>query len=594
MLGMTSVARATLVAMLLAQTACIPLARWTLVAADIPEAIEWVALLQHDGREVIGSGLVPKAEGRFEIFADDLRSGARVQVIGFRDDTLRSVDPPGQAALRSARLRPAEPSEPSLPPLDWASEGVLGSDPIELQASGERPRLYADWLGPCPAIVTSTETFAQVACLGHGCATRVEQRACGLKVTFEGCSALPLSAVVTSQGLLEIPDSSLFNECVSEPESEPEVIARARCTNPSGEACRLDLIAGAEPELRADTVSLLEVSYQVSAPIPGAPGYLSDLIVLPSAVVVSSFGGAFDSFDCQTGRAELELIDPESLSVRTATLPACTTLLAPDPIGDGFIATTGAHGVFLERFASDGRSLARSPAPPEVAALAPLGLVTTERSIAVLYVPPQRALMGGESRILIFDAATLGFLRMSPPLEPDASSLIRSGARVLVIDGRDVVLEVALDTGVLSRVTPASLITACGRPEPVHLVWDEPRGLAIVSSRGTIRDALLLYSVEDDRCGLIGFYEARAFPYAAVAWPHGASRLLVAFDSDEPLVRGDAPTVVGLLDVERELLLPGALPIGAGPVRRLELDGKGRAWGLLSSTAQVVRIQPAK
>ncbi|MBI4819647.1 MAG: hypothetical protein HY791_25465 [Deltaproteobacteria bacterium] len=298
-------------------------------------------------------------------------------------------------SLASADAGLAVPEEPGWVILGWSEASLDGlvtvPDPIPAQTLAERgvcdtsmpdptwvvsatgqpmsaeriPRVGFGWLDlECPP---EGPLVLDAECAYATCPFATTRAGCGLEADVGECGAFFGFADTTLSGRARADGTS----CLSSPSCEPTRPSSIVCRSTEGESCEMKI----RPPLPAlawrESVSLrvLDVSpqgpflSQVAASFSYSQlhsGYLSDLEIVGTRLVVGTHAGRFEPGVCSNEADELSFIDGDSMQVvSTATAPPCVRSFVADGAG-GFFALAGHDQAFVIRFDESGNETRRT------------------------------------------------------------------------------------------------------------------------------------------------------------------------------------------------------------------------------------------
>ncbi|MCC7382910.1 MAG: hypothetical protein IT384_13820 [Deltaproteobacteria bacterium] len=569
--------RASFASLLL--VACSGPAPVAVLVSGLPDDVVWIGFRGGVDGLPPGTPLGPREQGRFLLRPGVIDEGAAVEVVGFREQTVRfarDIDP--DLFARAPVHAPGLSSEGAIVS-DWAGSGVWSGEETVIHPAPIPLSVSADWI-KCPAIATTSAAYVHDGCTKTTCATRIRQAQCHVEIDFGGCSTHQQRGAFNASGGLAL-ESTDFGRCA--PVQPPMgVESSAECESAEGLRCRLDVLTQAAPLIRVVTATIVSGPETPPRMPPYRTGYLGGLAVLRDRIVVSTFNGAAGPVECAQGAGALAFVDPETMTISTSTAPPCTTLLAADPTSAGFVGLGGTDGQTMIRFDGAGRVVHQAllPVPSSWVPWALERAGSTDR-YGMVYGPPDRS-RGVPQRAYVVDESftVLQTVELAP------RGALAWAAEGLVLVGGDWVVTYDASTNGLGAPV-AIRYGVCGQSD-----------VAFAAARGAVRalasrhysESVLLWTSR----GCVGatFFEWRAVPGALVFWPASPHLLLVAYDSRELDGLSTGPSALALVDVESAVVLPGALPVGEAPVEPLRADSTGRVWGMQSARGRILRIEP--
>ncbi|MFO0724131.1 MAG: hypothetical protein U1E65_10135 [Myxococcota bacterium] len=477
----------------------------------------------------------------------------------------------------------------------WSLVGVAGL----LACDPSRPvRNYPDGSVACP--VLSSVASVDSSCDEAPCRVTLAQTGCRVSMTLSGCKIAELSATLDSTGVLHPDLSSTLGVCHPAPSVPSGAVASLEC-EAEPRACRYDLYPSTSPlPIGIDHLKLV-------AALPSSPGstdddtlgnysahagYLSDLLIHGTEVLVATHGGDYRSFDCSLGERQgtIVRVDRDQFTIRgTLSVPRCLYALAPDPLSDaGFLGIGGDQPLSIYRFDGAGSLVqtATLSLPANRKPYVPLAAAADRGALSVLYSDRDA---DAHSYVASIDPSTLRLLRFSTNLGAQTrGALLVDGGWWITDRKHGRLMSVDLASVGVGRVVPLSAQRQLA-DEPAR-IGALPGGRLVVTATGHWGGIFLLEPTIDGIGSVLGtslFYDGTATPYGLTPLRAHPSSMLVALMRPGPAFTA----LLSIYSADEGRFLPGSVEAGFGPMRELVTDPEGRSFGLMPWAGELVRIQ---
>ncbi|MBI2373560.1 MAG: hypothetical protein HYV07_06130 [Deltaproteobacteria bacterium] len=572
---------------------------------SFPDEIAHAALLLLDsnGGLVGSSGLMRVQAGHMTVPVRVEADPDRMEVHGYSSHQVAAFGDFLADDLAGSAVSLARSGEPSFGVPEYSVGGAAGGEAVTLLPT--EPRLLtAAWVPPCPPILARYQELRPSTNCSPRCQMELRATsACEFDLQASSCRIGDVRGVIDASGRAVRMTSSGSLQCQGAPPAVGAALS-FECTQGGGARCWVDLHA--EPfhvPVTADILQVAQVEPRIGNHIdPPILGWLGGFAQTRDLIAVAGFTNFVAGPRCdpsEAGPSRIWFVDPGSLEVtRTATAPPCLTQLAPDPIGDGFVAifrpssTTHAVG----RFDESGRLVEATEAPgggPDVTTMDPNDLVAggDPPYAAVIFASSEvnRALLvdlGGAAPRWLPDLCPTGCESIGD--HPSGISILGDGRLAIVDRKEDRIHLIDPESGLASL--PVDLSFECGAVHTLSVdVAEDPRTGALVI--GADDEGSEIYVVRGEQagesCRSSALFSANAEVKSIVAWPAAGEGAWLA-----GLLDADGVGRVGIVDSLRPAFFPGTLELGdgSGPVSRLFTRGD-EVFGLLPYSGKLVRIR---
>lgn len=461
-------------------------------------------------------------------------------------------------------------------------------------------RFSRDASAECPNLLAKTSSSAvsvEADCANKACDARLMQSGCELRLALHDCELEPLVGHVDRAGDVVFERAIAAGDCMSTPPS-PRAILSIACAGVAS-TCHIDVYERTVlSELEAETLVLVEVARRSARFAPGNPltgfgphmGYLGGAALLEGRLAVITYGEDFAGFGCAgRERPTVVFVDLESGSfAESAPVPACTSKIAPDPTGDGFIALYQDPEPSLGRFSRSGallesRSIASAEIPGDQALVGLTSLASSRRVQAALTYGSQT---NRRSYLAVFDAETLDLVGLSSPTPSTlrASAVAEPPTIIVTADEPDRRLILFNGNTGVAEGTPIPIGAVVFSSSPGYVSRPTPSGEIIFGTTGHTPAVVILSGASAPTFLVFFEYPATAW---ATHWMPAIDRTLVGLTSNS-----ESETAwVATLDARTRRFRPGVLPIGYGVISEMHLDAQGAIWALLPWEGKVARVR---
>jgi hypothetical protein len=454
--------------------------------------------------------------------------------------------------------------------------------------------------GPdCGALIDGGSVWLDQTCVADRCNATAQQSGCALDITTSSCTLGNLGGVLAGPdgGSLASTGGSGTGSCGLLPPVDGALLSLS-CQY-SGESCTVDLYpAVATPLFRQKTeLALFQVPYRSLVTTPGQPlngsepfkGYAGGMVSLSDRIVVATHGGAIGSVECQSNAASLAIfVDPGTMTITaTASLPSCTSRIAPDPLGDGFLAVTGHDPPSLARFDKNGRLVRASTVsglPADLFATALLvepELSRVDVAFSSFNSPPVPG-----AQLVGFDLETLAETGTSSSVRAQIRGLTKHAGQLVSADDLNGSLLVFDDKSLKLLDTEALLTARRLSPRTGVMSVHASTGILLITTTGLHAAIDVISGASPVPTAL--FYPFLGVPWALADWPSQPGLELVGITGSA--APNDA--FIAAYDVAGGRFLPEFSPIGSGVVSAILSESNGAVFVLLSWEAKLVRLIP--
>lgn len=576
-----------------------------LLGDELSEEIAWVAVLDLDaqGGLVSASGLVPRENGVARLLSSRTGAGERWAVVGFREETLRTVLPELSAdVLYTNELRLASQAEAALPAPDYS--GLFEYSGEKLAGAAPSFSLTADWLPECPSIFAGFEANfpVDVRCAIDACNAEMVQSGCALVIDLRGCGFGELLGAVAPNGDLAFAPSGL-GTCREGMATAPASLA-IECEG-SGSLCRID----AYPRAEEISIELSSQTVIQPGPTPGdyyrtAPGYLADLVVLEDRLVVLDHGGELRFwFDCASGSQLFRFFERDSLApMESAAAPACSTVLVEGLSEGEFFVVHGGADHLISRVRADGMVLETATVSDPLIfpehRVSQLNIHPVERKLSLVYSTELQSVPMPlyEPVIAVLDADSLASGQLfSPPLQaegvPDTILTAGEGAPGELWSAGSTMHERLRGIGLTDAALKFSddfwsLCSNSRRASPSVILRHATSGKIIIGGSSPDTSPMFVAEPDRSRCEDAVYYLASADTTGIVPHPADDNLMIAAM-----LLRGaERRSVLSYFEVGQARYLPMRAELGVGPAAHLAV-ADGALYFLLPWTAELKRAR---
>lgn len=567
--------------LLLGVSACTPLDQLAIDSRSWPEEVRYLAVIAFDngGGWLGSSGLISREE-RVEVAFRAEAAAAQLVVYGYQAAPIDELQPPPEGERRQALLRLAGNEDTTLP-----TPIFVGAFSPEGQSQPVTPAplsVTAAWVPRCPQLA-GPESRAELRCFG--CGTAVRQLGCTLELEASNCTLGATGQVKEGQVTFEA--SAPFGTCTIEDQA-----GRRALDCPGSGACRIELHEPSPPTFVTNSVTLVSGPFTSSRSRIGLDatpqGYLLDLELLPSGLLVAEAGGTGTDWRCADDPSRdtpgrLHWLDPELGPIRSATTPPCLTQILPGQDG-GVLLMAGAGAQTLIALGPDGKERRRLELPE----LAPgrfwasdLIRIAADR-VALLMVGPN---LEERTSLWVIDEPTLLPARSPIPMHFRARLLFAEGpglvGAVIPDDNAIVLADVIAEVVGPYRKLDCYILAGAG----ISAVAKDGDRLWLSSRLPASR----LFSVDGREflCESVGAWADELQLDGVAVDPEGAAGWVGASQSDPAETAWLLP-----LDRSGKRILGGGTEVGRGPLSHLRSRGEV-VYGLLPGAGQVVRATRA-